>query len=260
MKRGDRASGGTVASAGAERSARPLLRVATYNIHSAIGTDGRYDPVRVAAVIAQIDADIVALQEVPLAGPAGRDGFVTVLEHLPGWHGIARLAAFVGDHGVGNAVLSRHPVQWRSDLDLSYPARETRLAVDADIRIGEAGHVRVIVAHFGLKPAERRHQADILLDAVRDADAPVLLMGDFNEWHRWGRALRRIVGHFEPVPMRRTFPSRWPVFALDRIWAWPMQCRVHVYVHRSELARRASDHLPLVAEFDLPFERPPMPA
>jgi endonuclease/exonuclease/phosphatase family metal-dependent hydrolase len=76
---------------------------------------------------------------------------------------------------------------------------------------------------------------------------PVILMGDLNEWFMWGKPLRQLVSHFQSVPAPATFPSVFPLFALDRIWIRPRHRLVRVRVHRSPLARKASDHLPLLA-------------
>ena len=73
-------------------------------------------------------------------------------------------------------------------------------------------------------------------------------MGDLNEWFLWGRPLRWLHRHFENTPAPATFPSRLPVLALDRIWVKPRHLLRQLTVHTSRLARRASDHLPLVAE------------
>jgi endonuclease/exonuclease/phosphatase family metal-dependent hydrolase len=132
------------------------------------------------------------------------------------------------------------------NIDLSFGSREPRGALDADIDCH--GHLlRVIATHLGLRPAERRHQIRLLLQAFDTDRMPVILTGDLNEWFVWGRPLRWLVSHFEPAPAPPTFPSRFPVFALDRLWISPRHRLVQVKVHATPLARLASDHLPLVA-------------
>jgi endonuclease/exonuclease/phosphatase family metal-dependent hydrolase len=78
-----------------------------------------------------------------------------------------------------------------------------------------------------------------------------VLLGDLNEWFLWGRPLRRLHRHFRATPSPATFPSRLPMLALDRIWTHPRTMLRGVAVHKSPLARMASDHLPLVATLDL---------
>ncbi len=105
----------------------------------------------------------------------------------------------------------------------------------------------MVAIHLGLQASERRAQVQRLLQSVDTEAMGVVLMGDVNEWFVWGQALRRLVSHFQAVPVLATFPSRWPVFALDRIWVRPRHRLVRVHVHRTASSIRASDHLPLVA-------------
>jgi endonuclease/exonuclease/phosphatase family metal-dependent hydrolase len=79
-----------------------------------------------------------------------------------------------------------------------------------------------------------------------------VLAGDLNEWFLWGRPLRWLHAHFEETPAPATFPARLPLLALDRVWTSPRSMLRRLAVHRSPLARRASDHLPLVADLELP--------
>jgi endonuclease/exonuclease/phosphatase family metal-dependent hydrolase len=231
----------------ADRAPWPLT-VATYNIHSAVGRDARHAPERVAGVLDEIDADIVALQEVPLGGA----GTVNVLDYLTrktGLFGAEGLTMTTNGRRYGNAVLSRFPIQALRTLDLSFGGREPRSALDADV-LCHGRLVRVVATHLGLKAAERRRQVQKLLQAFDTPDMPVILMGDLNEWFLWGRSLRWLVSHFERVPAPRTFPAFLPLFSLDRIWFHPAGLLTSVYAHASPLARMASDHLPLVARIE----------
>jgi endonuclease/exonuclease/phosphatase family metal-dependent hydrolase len=234
----------------AEGSAAPDLNpwpltVATYNIHGAVGTDGRLAPQRIADVLREIDADVIALQEVPLGG-ARLTSVLTLLQQASGFHAVEGPTEDGPERRYGNAVLSRYPITDTRTIDLSFGSREPRGALDADIDCH--GHpLRVIATHLGLRPAERRHQIRLLLQAFDTDRMPVILTGDLNEWFVWGRPLRWLVSHFEQVPAPPTFPSRLPVFALDRLWISPRHRLVKVKVHATPLARVASDHLPLIA-------------
>ncbi|RXZ39059.1 endonuclease [Oxalobacteraceae bacterium CAVE-383] len=230
------------------RSPWPLT-VATYNIHGAVGVDGRFAPDRIAAVLQEIEADVIALQEVPLGGGNGSGDVLALLRDATGFHVVEGPTANNGQGRYGNAVLSRYPIMAARAIDLSFGGREARGALDADIDC-HGNALRVVATHLGLRPAERREQIRRLLQAFDTDRMPVLLMGDVNEWFVWGRALRWLVSHFKAAPAPRTFPSRWPVFALDRIWIRPRQRLLHVEVHKSALARIASDHLPLIAHID----------
>jgi len=221
------------------------LTIATYNIHGAVGTDGRFAPARIARVLKETAADVVALQEVPLGGGRAPN----VLEYLQSETGYRSAAgATITEPGrhFGNAVLSRYPMLEVRSIDLSFRAFEPRGALDADLDCH--GHpLRVVATHLGLNPGERPHQIARLLECFDTEQMAVVLLGDINEWFMWGRSLRLLKSHFQKAPSPATFPSRWPLLALDRIWIRPRQRLVQVKVHASSLAKVASDHLPLVA-------------
>jgi endonuclease/exonuclease/phosphatase family metal-dependent hydrolase len=224
------------------------LTIATYNIHGAVGTDHRFAPQRVAGVLREIDADIIALQEVPLGG-SQMPNVLELLQDATGFIGAEGRTFSVGGRWYGNAVLSRYPIVNTRSIDISFGSREPRGALDADINCH--GHpLRVIATHLGLRLAERREQIRRLLQVFDTHQMPVILLGDVNEWFVWGRSLRWLVSHFQAVPAPPTFPSRWPLLALDRIWIRPRHRLVHVEVHATPLARVTSDHLPLIAHID----------
>lgn len=224
------------------------LTIATYNIHGAVGCDGRFAPGRVAEVLREINADIVALQEVPLGGSKAPN-VLAMLQEATGYMAAEGPACNRPERRYGNAVLTRHPILTVRTIDLSFGSREPRGALDADVNCH--GHLlRVVATHLGLRPAERRDQIRRLLQVFDTDEMPVILMGDINEWFVWGRSLRWLVSHFQAVPAPRTFPSRRPLFALDRIWIRPRHRLVQVKAHNTPLARIASDHLPLVAHID----------
>ena len=224
------------------------LTVATYNIHGAVGCDRRFAPERVAQVIREVCADIIALQEVPLGG-SKTPNVLAVLQEKTGFYAAEGPACDRPERRYGNAVLSRYPILSMRTIDLSFGSREPRGALDADIDCH--GHLlRVVATHLGLRPAERRDQIRRLLQVFDTHEMPVILMGDINEWFMWGRSLRWLVSHFQAVPAPRTFPSPHPLFALDRIWIRPRHRLVQVEVHSTPLARVASDHLPLIAYID----------
>jgi endonuclease/exonuclease/phosphatase family metal-dependent hydrolase len=222
------------------------LLLATYNIHRCTGLDGRHDPDRVLGVLRELDADVIALQEVDSHEHKGLEllkwiSQETKLTAIPG-------PTLLRQNGhYGNALLTRHyPMEVRH-VDLSLPRREPRGAIDADLACnGET--LQVIATHLGLTPAERRMQVQRLLQ--RFGTKHCVLMGDLNEWFLWGRPLRWINAIFGGSPAPATFPSIWPIFALDRIWIRPPGTLVDLKVHKSPLARRASDHLPITATIE----------
>lgn len=229
------------------------LVVASYNIHRCIGVDRRFDPGRVAAVIEELGADIVALQEADRRF-GNRVGLLdlamierrTGLTHVP-------ISQTPGGHGWrGNALLVRGGVATHGRR-VALPGAEPRGALIVDLELPQ-GPLRVVTAHLGLLRRHRVQQAAHILLELRDVPSmPMLLMGDLNEW-RPGAAsslapLATLSGPFgPPLP---SFPSRRPFLALDRILAHPQGLITGAHVHDSPLARLASDHLPLTARVRL---------
>lgn len=230
------------------------LKIATYNIHGGqpawTAQAKRQMATRIARVIGEIDADIVALQEVPLGGSEAPD-VLSQLRETTGLYAVEGPTLDTPKRRYGNAVLSRFPIRMARTLDLSFHRREPRGALDADIDC-EGQLIRVVATHLGLSASERSTQVRTLLAAFDNSALPVILVGDINEWFVRGRALRTLVSHFRRAPAPRTFPTFCPIFALDRIWAHPGEWLLDVTVHRSDLARRASDHYPLVARIRVP--------
>jgi len=232
-------------------AATRTLTAATWNIHGAIGTDGRYAPMRIVAVLEEIGADIVALQEV--ASEQEHADFLGAIERATGYHVVAGLLRQRRGSDFGNAVLSRYPVTSVERLDLAVDGYEPRGALDVCVEARLALPLRVLATHLGLRPGERREQVRRLLAHVEcESPHPTLLMGDLNEWYLWGRPLRWLHSHFNERPSApRTFPARRPLFALDRIWVSPAGSLRGLACHASPRARAASDHLPLVATIDV---------
>lgn len=231
----------------------PPVRVVTYNIHTCVGVDRRYDPARIVAILREIDADIACLQEV--------DARRGIERHAEQWAYLGEATGCRVILGAGmrdrcgrfdNAILTRLPVLTARSIDLTVAGYEPRGAIDADLILGDRV-VRVIATHFGLRAGERRLQANRLMAALaetstasrRGADA-VLLMGDLNEWRGRSGAIRAFDRQLGPSAAERTFPSWLPMLALDRIYADGPAVLSEVSVYRTPLARLASDHLPLV--------------
>lgn len=229
-----------------------ILRVATYNIHACVGGDRRYDPDRVLSVLREIDADILALQEV-----GGR--FVGDVEQVRYFEEALGMGMVYGPNLIrrkaqfGNALFVRGRVL-RSDLvNLSVIRVEPRGAIDAVVEV--KGHVvRVLATHLGLLRRERRAQIACLAERLAQVHHPLtLLLGDFNIFG-WERAALTRIGAPPRLPRLRSFPARRPLVSLDRIWAIPNDRILETRLHRSRTSRTASDHLPLVAGLRLSGE------
>lgn len=228
----------------------PSLSISTYNIHRCFGTDGQYSPERTAEVLEALACDLIGLQEVDMRllvdGRAQLDFLAEQLamHAVPGPNIKGRRGKF------GNALLSRWPVRAVRHTDLTVRHFEPRGAVDCDIEV-DGQTVRVVVTHFGLNAIERRLQVARLMATLEEdgpADVPTLVMGDFNEWKPTRNTLRKLDRRFGDCRMPRTFPSRLPLLALDRIWVWPAAGLKRLAVYATPLARITSDHLPLRAE------------
>ena len=223
------------------------LKLATYNTHRGIGFDRRRSAARIVGVLEELQADVVALQEVEK-----RDHWeIDALSHFADSHGYQLLQGptmFEPGGHYGNAVLTRLPVTRTRLADISYRRREPRGALIVDLQ-WKAAPMRIVATHLGLLPRERRYQLRQLLPYLEAEDfEAIALMGDFNEWFLWGRPLRWLHKLFPDMPLRRSFPAPCPIFALDCIWLRPARCLQRQDAYRSPLAKRASDHLPVVAE------------
>jgi endonuclease/exonuclease/phosphatase family metal-dependent hydrolase len=225
-----------------------LIRFASYNIHRGIGCDSRFSAERILGVLNEIQADAIALQEVE-SHSSGIDMLAWLAERT-GFHAIAGITLSRAESRYGNAVLTRFPVRATQLLDLRLSRHEPRGAIALDLDC-DGSPLLLVATHLGLRPGERRAQIEQLLALFHARPhRRAILLGDLNEWFLWGRPLRRLHRHFQPTPAPPTFPARLPIFALDRLWAKPLSILRCLGVHRSTLARAASDHLPLVAEVE----------
>ncbi|HET8541967.1 MAG TPA: endonuclease/exonuclease/phosphatase family protein [Anaeromyxobacter sp.] len=243
----------------------------SWNLHGLRGTDGRRDPERVARVIEDVGPDVAGLQEVGLPRESGApDDPAQLLAGLTGLHGAfgPTMSHRLG-FAYGNAVLSRAPILAVRNYDLSVAGREPRGCVRVDVELS-GSRVHFFVAHLGLHWRERRRQAAQLLsaDILRDAALayPLVLVGDFNSvsnrsavprWLRRQLVDAAIVARNEAP----TFPSRFPLLRLDHCYVGAAIDVRSVEVIRTREVRRASDHLPLVAELEVRRDarRPPAP-
>jgi endonuclease/exonuclease/phosphatase family metal-dependent hydrolase len=237
------------------------LTVASYNIHKAVGADGRRDPARTAAVIAEIDADILALQEADMRFGA-RKGLLD-LDALRRDLGLVPVPVeTVGEaHGFhGNLILVRNAlIQAVHHLDL--PGLEPRGSLITDLLIN-GQPLRVAAAHFGLLRGSRARQTRALLNRLQALDnRPTLLMGDLNEWRTGSRSsLESLKGHFSADVAVPSFPARFPLVALDRMMACTQSELCEATVHLTPLSRIASDHLPIKARLRLNGGKTAVPA
>ncbi len=227
------------------------IRVATYNVHRWTGLNGRSrpDPARAGYVISELDADLIALQEV-LRPDRGDDPLEALAEAL-GLH-VAFAATRIHKRGqIGNAILSRWPIGAVAMLDLSFGRIEKRVAVAAQLKDAQ-GELDVVATHLALADRTRRRQVKSLLEHPRLSQTPTLLMGDMNAWRqcRATRELDEALTEHDNQRWPSSFPAASPVLALDRIYTRGLHL-IEIDAHDSRAARRASDHLPVVARVKL---------
>lgn len=240
-------------SNGEDRDGRGNTLVASYNIHKCVGRDRRFNPWRIMTVIKEIDADVIALQEVDQRF-GERLGLLDlhVLERECGLIAVPLRATRNGHGWHGNLVLFREAAVDRVG-QLELPGAEPRGGLVVDLTL-PAGPLRVIAVHLGLLHRSRTRQVRTILSVSEPSDGrPVVVMGDFNEW-RLGRhsSLQQLQPSFGPLDSAvASFPTRFPVWSLDRVIASPRSLISHIEVHDSPLAQIASDHLPVKASLRL---------
>ncbi|MFZ5746162.1 MAG: endonuclease/exonuclease/phosphatase family protein [Pseudomonadota bacterium] len=226
-----------------------MIKVASYNMRKAIGTDRRRRPERTLEVLAEIGADVVALQEADRRFGT-RAAVLTphLLDEHSAWKPvpIAVRAASMGWHG--NALLVRKDAQVVDCEPIHLPALEPRGAVMADIRI-DGTVIRVVGMHLDLSGLWRRRQAHAILSHIASSarQYPTILMGDLNEWTRASGCLRDFGRDFRFADTGPSYHARRPVGRLDRIMVTSDVRIADAGTHDSASARVASDHLPVWA-------------
>lgn len=236
----------------------------TYNVHRCIGLDRRHAPQRIAEIIATLDPDIVALQELEAGHP--RTGSVDQAEVIAAilkadFHYHA--ARQRGEARFGNAVFSRLPMRKIQSAVLPTLPQipiQTRGALWVAVRIGPA-EVQIINTHLGLLHRERFLQAGALcseewLGHPECRSAPRILCGDFNATtasrvYRLFMESLHDAGSLGPVPSGRTWPSFLPLFRYDHVFVCPRILVRGLIVPKTPLTVLASDHLPVVVDFDV---------
>jgi endonuclease/exonuclease/phosphatase family metal-dependent hydrolase len=244
------------------------ITVASYNMHRAIGLDGRRDPHRVLKVLQEIDADVVALQEADkrIGGRGSTVPHELIDSHglyLPVYFGVRHRRPLektrqraekllkintrnIGWHG--NAILVKRHIGVLDCAALELPTLEPRGAVMAELLIGDRP-VRVVGMHLDLSGLWRKRQLRAILEAIdsRPQKMPTVLMGDTNEWRSVAGCLSGLGPEFQVAPTGPSFHARHPVAPLDRIIVHRDLSIEAAGVHMSAAARRASDHLPIWA-------------
>jgi endonuclease/exonuclease/phosphatase family metal-dependent hydrolase len=244
------------------------LRVLTYNIHKAIGIDGKFSPDRIVEILRHHDADVVMLQEVDRGVP--RSDHLDLASHLGRALAYRHRAVGMNVHmkkgKYGNATLSRYRIDRQRNIDLTIGRRKRRGAQHTRIHVPVGRHelvVEVFNVHLSLLASLRRLQMTRLLQTTDvtglSTDTPCIIGGDVNDWRNvlqrqfFGPAGFNCAtnGHRRAGRSIKTFPSFAPTGGLDKLFYRGTLRLVHVGCSRLKLARVASDHLPVVADFEL---------
>ncbi|MDT5295792.1 MAG: hypothetical protein QOJ76_2672 [Acidobacteriota bacterium] len=238
------------------------LRVVTYNVHKCVGLDRRERPARIAAVLREVDADVIAMQEVvSVESNTSREAHQArfIAEELGYEFRVGENRKHRGG-AYGNVVLSRLPLVHCHNYDITWRRQERRGALRVDLKLDAPGApvLHLFNVHLGTAFIERRHQGRKLVgdSILRDPrlESPRVVLGDFNEWTH-GLASRLLSEELRSADLRqhlrtrRTYPGALPFLHLDHIYYDPALTLERLTLHRSRLALIASDHLPLVADF-----------
>jgi endonuclease/exonuclease/phosphatase family metal-dependent hydrolase len=230
------------------------LKLVSWNVHGCVGTDGEFSPERIAEVLAGLAPDLALLQEVgDNAGIHPPIDQANVLAHQLGLTCAVGITIRTSRHGFGNCTLSRLPILDSESVDLSFAGREPRLGLRVVVGRDEL-RLTTLNVHLGLGADERRHQLSQLLPVI-DCARPLILAGDFNDFPPGPVTFtlhHRLRDVSAKIAKRRTWPSRFPLLRLDRIYLSPEVRIGEVRIDRSPSARLASDHLPVVCELDIP--------
>jgi endonuclease/exonuclease/phosphatase family metal-dependent hydrolase len=238
------------------------LRVATYNIHRCRGWDQRVLPSRIARVLEEIDADVVALQEVVNHAVSPEQlGQACYLATKLGYECRFGQTRQLRGKPYGNAVLSRFPIKMTKTYDLSCEPLEPRACFQADVALSERQCLHIFNVHLGTTHSERQLQARALVSTrilnSPDMTHPRVMLGDFNDWMQ-GPVSRLLASHLVSADLmvhlrrRRTYPGLLPMVHLDHIFFDASLHLESLKLHRSRTALVASDHLPLIADLRLP--------
>ena len=235
------------------------VRVCTSNIHRGRGLDGRTRLERIAGVLAGIDADIIALQEVIGASPL-KAGQAAELGAALGMGWVMAPTRHLRTALFGNVVLTRLPVRHHVQYDLTWKTCEHRGVQRVDVAL-EDDTLHFYNVHLGTSLMERRNQAARLATLVHDrrVTGPKIILGDFNEWAR-GIAKDVLAERLQSIDLskhlsrRRTYPGFFPILHLDHIYYKGKVEVLKVTLPKDRMAKMASDHLPLVADLRIGFD------
>jgi endonuclease/exonuclease/phosphatase family metal-dependent hydrolase len=221
------------------------IRLVTWNIHAGIGADRRYNLTRIIDLLRSHVPDIIALQEVDSRGRV-EDLPLEALTRALGKYSAEARTIVAPDGHYGHILLSHWPMHDVRLHDLSVPRREARFAIEAALDT-PLGRLTVIAAHLGLRAGECRQQLDRLHKIINTISGPLVVVGDFNDWH--GHVRHTLLPLLPARSRHKTFPARYPLLDIDGIYGRPAGILKSSWIDTS--GRAASDHLPVIADLSL---------
>lgn len=243
------------------------LKILTYNIHKGFNASNRQFVLhQIREAIRSTNADLIFLQEIQgehaekesqIANWPEMSQFEFLADQIWPHYAYGKNAIYETGHH-GNAILSLHPFIAWENVNLSFLPNASRGFLHGVININESGlHAHIICVHLDLIPFERKRQLKLLTEYIGSRinnQEPLILAGDFNDWTGRHSARRLLKLGFQEVfqtlqgEHAKTFPARWPVLMIDRIYyrgIKPLNCKTYRQMPWSRL----SDHIPLYAEF-----------
>jgi len=246
------------------------LRIVSYNIHRAIGSDRRFRPERIVGILDSHRADVILLQEVDMGVPRSRRmNMAAVLAEQLGYEHVAvGLNVRLREGRYGNATLSRHPITESRNINLSVGRKKSRGCQHTTLELSANGtrrQLEVFNLHLGLSARERRQQLGLLVSArefsALDVAAPCIVGGDFNDWRSQLQQPFVSALRFHCATARdetsaadscvKTYPAFSPQGALDRIYYRGGLSLLSAYRCRHQASKVASDHLPVIVDFEM---------
>ncbi|MBE7940991.1 MULTISPECIES: endonuclease/exonuclease/phosphatase family protein [Ramlibacter] len=249
------------------QASAPAITVMTVNIHKGFTTfNRRFILPELRDAVRTVGADVVFLQEVmgtnghhAKAEAVDEPHYEFLADEIWPQYAYGRNVVYPRGHH-GNAVMSKFPIVHHANHDVSMPGPEKRGLLHCVLEVpGHAQHLHAICVHLGLAESHRQQQLELLCEMVRGevpADAPLIVAGDFNDWRRRAHeVLERGAGLHEVFvsaygESARTFPARFPLLSLDRIYVRNASVHLPVVLPRRPWSH-LSDHAPLAAEIHL---------